>query len=62
MFTTMDGWDDVRYMETIMNPIATKNCSYWGTYLYGKQGQGPPTIVHLDARNVVLDEDGSNLP
>ena len=39
----------IRYMETIMEPIAAKNCSYWGTYLYGHIGH-PPTIQHLHGR------------
>ena len=40
---------NIRYMETIMEPIAAKNCSYWGTYLYGHIGH-PPTIQHLHGR------------
>ena len=39
----------VRYMESIMEPIAETNCSYWGTYLYGYIGH-PPTIQHLNGR------------
>ena len=39
----------VRYMESIMGPIASTNCSYWGTYLYGYIGH-PPTIQHLKGR------------
>lgn len=50
MFTTIDGWENARYMEKLMNPLGAQNCSYWGTYLYGKQGEGPPTILHLDGR------------
>jgi hypothetical protein len=49
MFSTIEGWDDgTRYMEKKMNIMGTQNCSYWGTYLYGKQGEGPAMIVHLD--------------
>jgi len=50
MFETIDGWDKVKFMETIMNPLGEQNCSHWGTYLYGKRGEGRPTIVHLDGR------------
>lgn len=50
MFTTANiDWDGIRYMEKKMVPLGYTNCSYWGTYLYGKIGDGPMTI-HLNGR------------
>ena len=36
-------------MEFHMDTFGAKNCSYWGTYLFGPKG-GHPTIFHLDGR------------
>ena len=49
IFTTIDGWDNTRYMEEKMKVMGIDNCSYWGTYLYGAIGDRP-TILHRDGR------------
>ena len=51
---TLPGWKKYRAMEFLMKDYALKNCSYWGSYLYGKR-KDDPTIFHLDGRR-----DGSH--
>ncbi len=53
----MEDWGKTRYMENKMLMLGKKNCSYWGTYLYGKQGEGPAMITHLDGRNYEIQND-----
>jgi hypothetical protein len=38
-----------RFMEWFMRGAGERNCSHWGTFIYGRQGL-PPTIGHLDGR------------
>jgi hypothetical protein len=38
-----------RFMEWYMRGAGEKNCSYWGTFYYGRHGL-PPTIGHLDGQ------------
>lgn len=45
----LPGWEGVRAMEFHMRQYGTKNCSYWGSYLYGARGS-KPTIFHMDGR------------
>ncbi|KAL3934540.1 MAG: hypothetical protein SGBAC_009767 [Bacillariaceae sp.] len=45
----LPGWNGVRTMEFHMHQFGKKNCSYWGTYLYGARGSNP-TIFHMDGR------------
>lgn len=49
MFSVIQDWDGVRYMEAKMKVLGIANCSYWGTWLYGRVGHDP-MIVHLDGR------------
>jgi hypothetical protein len=37
------------FMEWYMRGAGEKNCSYWGTFYYGRHGL-PPTIGHLDGQ------------
>ena len=43
-----------RYMERVMQPIAMKNCSYWGTYLYGSVHNYTKMTIHLHGRTSTL--------
>jgi hypothetical protein len=38
-----------RFMEWYMRGAGEKNCSYWGTFYYGRHGL-PPTIGHFDGQ------------
>lgn len=38
-----------RFVEWFMMPIAQKNCSEWGPFLYGEPGTGP-YLKHVDGR------------
>jgi len=46
----LPGWGGARYMENLMEKAGKKDCSYWGTYLFGPRG-GNPTIFHMDGRH-----------
>jgi hypothetical protein len=50
-------------MENKMADFGIQNCSYWGTYLYGRRNDGPMT-VHLNGRletnSTRLDGKGSD--
>jgi hypothetical protein len=45
----LPGWGGIRAMEFHMAQYGEKDCSAWGTHLYGPQG-GNPSIFHLDGR------------
>lgn len=50
MFSDIPGWEEVRFMEKKMQDLGIQNCSYWGTYLYGRKQYGSPMVIHMDGR------------
>jgi hypothetical protein len=41
-----------RFMEWFMRAEGERNCTYWGTFYYGKHGLAP-TIGHLDGKRTM---------
>jgi len=58
-FTTVDYYKELlarlgsklRSPEDPLQKLTKRNCTYWGTHLYGKPGDGE-YICHMDGRNV----------
>jgi hypothetical protein len=46
---TLGPGNNPRFMEWFMRDVNKQNCTYWGTFYYGKPGL-PPTIGHLNGR------------
>ena len=52
MASQVPGFTDANFMEVPMMKISNTDCTKWGTWLYGKPGDGP-MLTHLDGKHTV---------